>query len=257
MTDHSFAFIVGGMERVGEEWRAHVSDNWMQGRTCYGGASAALALAAVQRDFSELPPLRSAQIAFVGPMGGEIGLRTALLRQGKSATFVRCDAYDGAAHGMTATFLFGGDRVSHIDHVAAARSPLPPRGEYLDPPPMVNFARNFEHHVAVEPSPGVPAFSRWARVRERGSLDPMVELLLIADVLPPAAMMLFKHWGPISTVAWQLDVLDPDPFDQDGWVLTEAEAEQAVNGFSTQGMTVHAADGRLAAVARQMVALFA
>jgi hypothetical protein len=41
--------------------------NWLQGRTIYGGLSVALALQAALRDGpTGLPPLKSAQIAFVG-----------------------------------------------------------------------------------------------------------------------------------------------------------------------------------------------
>jgi hypothetical protein len=52
-----------------------------QGRTTYGGCSAALCLEAAKRllrdqrhsaGAAELPPLRSAQVAFVGPAGGDV-----------------------------------------------------------------------------------------------------------------------------------------------------------------------------------------
>jgi len=44
-------------------------DSWLQGRTAYGGLTAALALAAAQQSGSEgLPPLRSAQVSFIAPV---------------------------------------------------------------------------------------------------------------------------------------------------------------------------------------------
>ena len=57
--------------RDGEAWAHQGGPEWMQGRTAYGGVSAALALDAVMRDHPGDAPLRTAQIGFVGPVGGE------------------------------------------------------------------------------------------------------------------------------------------------------------------------------------------
>ena len=48
------------------------AEGWMQGRTLYGGAGALVAYTAATRAFPDLPPLRSAQVGFVGPVGAEI-----------------------------------------------------------------------------------------------------------------------------------------------------------------------------------------
>ena len=55
---------------------AVIPDTWMQDRTAYGGLSAAIALEAAIRSQDDLPPLRSAQIAFVGPLAGEVTVKT-------------------------------------------------------------------------------------------------------------------------------------------------------------------------------------
>lgn len=46
-----------------------ITEEWMQGRTTYGGLSAALCLAGTLSAHADLPPLRSAQVAFIGPAG--------------------------------------------------------------------------------------------------------------------------------------------------------------------------------------------
>ena len=61
---------------------AHIADDWLQGRTAYGGASAAVALMAAKTAYPDLPPLRSVQIAFVGPLAGDVTATPALLRRG-------------------------------------------------------------------------------------------------------------------------------------------------------------------------------
>ena len=54
----------------GEDGPTNLSSasDWMQGRTLYGGASALVAFTHANRKFSDLPPLRSAQIGFVAPV---------------------------------------------------------------------------------------------------------------------------------------------------------------------------------------------
>ncbi|MGD9799873.1 MAG: acyl-CoA thioesterase domain-containing protein, partial [Parvularculaceae bacterium] len=52
--------------------RGRVADNWLQGRTVYGGMTAALCLEAAQRAVPGLPPLRSAQVSFIGPAEGDL-----------------------------------------------------------------------------------------------------------------------------------------------------------------------------------------
>ncbi|MCA8885628.1 MAG: thioesterase family protein, partial [Hyphomonadaceae bacterium] len=64
---------------------------WSQGRTLYGGITAALAYEAVRRSHDALPPLRSAQFTFVGPASGRLRFTTALLRRGRSSTLIAAD----------------------------------------------------------------------------------------------------------------------------------------------------------------------
>ncbi|WP_324808275.1 thioesterase family protein [Sphingomonas sp. LY29] len=248
----SLGAIIGAMERHGDIHRAKLSDNWMQGRTAYGGASSALALAATEAAFPDLPPLRTAQVAFVGPLGGELKLRPTLLRQGRSASFVRVEVSSDEKLGLIALLLFATERHSAI-HIAPSTIVPPPRGETLQAPPQIAFVQNFEVRDAGTIDRG---FVRWARMVGEDGLSPAVELIAIGDILPPAALVAAPGPGPISTIAWQLDLLRPNPVSSDGWWLATAEAGHAENGLSAQSMTLHDSDGRLAAMASQQVALF-
>ncbi|TFI57439.1 thioesterase family protein [Sphingomonas parva] len=243
------------MEREDGLFRAALPACWMQGRTAYGGASAALALAAALAAEPDLPPLRSAQIAFVGPLGGALEIRPTLLRRGRSASFVRVDVASDGALGLAATFLFAAERESQIAHQPEPIVPSP-HGMPIEGPADIAFVHNFDHAEAGTVARGEPRIRRWARLKDRSGLSPALELVAIADVLPPPALMLAHRPGPISTTTWQLDLLTPAPSTEDGWWLLSAEADMAERGFSSQAMTVHNADGALIAVAKQSVALF-
>ncbi|WP_114952183.1 acyl-CoA thioesterase [Sphingosinicella terrae] len=251
--------LIDALGATAEPCRIVVPDRWMQGRTVYGGLSAALALAATLGRWDDLPPLRSAQIAFVGPLAGALEIRTELLRRGRSAAFVQADVASAAGLGVRATFLFVAARESHVDLAADASGPEtpPPMTEAFEPPPGVAFIRNFELRMTAEERDGQAHIARWARLLDRDGLHPMVELLAVGDVLPPAAMRLFTRPGPISSMNWHLNLLADPPATTDGWWLLRSTADQARHGYSGQQMSIRDAAGRLVATATQSVALFA
>jgi acyl-CoA thioesterase len=242
----TFPPVVDGHAVIGEEWS--------QGRTAYGGVSAAIALAAAKAAFPDLPPLRSAQIAFVGPLLGEVDAKPALLRRGKNSAFVDVTVSGAGGIGLRALFLFMADRDSSLNFRSL---PAPDvafdAATAIDP---ANFAEGFLRNFDVLPWDRSPGTIRaWRRLKPRDGLDPEIELLCIADALPPAAMSLIDGWGPISTTTWQLNLLAP-PDTREGWWLLEAVILDARDGSSSQTMTIWNREGAAIATATQSVALF-
>lgn len=243
------------VEQHGDAFRATISDQWLQGRTAYGGASAATALLVAKAAFPDLPPLRSVQIAFVGPLSGDVTVTPSLLRRGKNSAFVACDVASSEGVGLRALFLFMASRESAIDHLDLAPPPYDsPETDPVDPETLPQgFLRNFDLAGAADRDAG---FVRWARLRERDGIDTETELMAIADALPPAAMRLAKQWGPISSATWQLNLVTDAPATRDGWWLLGADTLHAGHGSSSQSMTIWNRDGEAVATATQSVALF-
>lgn len=238
-------------------WRGQVPDNWLQGRTAYGGFSAALALHAAQVSDDDLPPLRSAQVSFIGPLLGEILIRASRLRRGRNAAFVQVDVESEAGLGLRATFVFMATMPSQLDHVvgAAPAFPMPgPETTTYRGHPAVAFSRNFDF---LDQPDGAPSeWLRWARLAEREGLDPMVELICIADSLPPAALKLIGGFAPVSSMTWLLNVLGPQPQTRDGWWLLRATTDYARAGNSSQRMAIWNSDGAAVGDQMQSVAVF-
>lgn len=238
---------------------AQIPDSWLQGRTAYGGLSAALALEAARKADADLPALRSAQISYVGPLSGGVSVRATMLRRGRNAAFVRADVTGEAGLGLAATFVFMNAMESqiHVNDASAPEVPAPVDasggGEGFAPN---FFTNNFNWRTAIPVEQDVPDFSRWVQLKERDGLDPMVELIAIGDGLPPAVMPLFKTPAPISTMTWLVNLLTPTPRTEDGWWLLRATANYAENGCSSQSMGVWNVDGEPIATAMQSVALF-
>lgn len=241
---------------VVEDGTAVIGEDWLQGRTAYGGLSAAIALTATKQAFDDLPPLRSAQIAFVGPLSGEVRATPTLLRRGKNSAFVGCDVTGSDGTGLRALFLFMTNRPSTIVHGdLGTQPPSAPEAGVIDGNGIgPGFLQHFEFAAAGVPTIG--NWLRWARLKNRGALQPDVELVAIADALPPAAMSVAKQWGPISTTTWQPNVLASTPATRDGWWLLGAELLHAADGNSSQNMTIWNRDGEAVATATQSVAVF-
>ena len=250
---------LAALERVDDGWRGAIPDSWLQGRTAYGGFSAALALHAAQASDEDLPPLRSAQVAFIGPLSGPVTIRAQRLRRGRNAAFVQADVESEAGLGLRATFVFMGPVESKVDF----RQGTPPTFEkpagatatFSGKAPY--FTQNFEFLDRRDDTVGPAEWLRWVRLAERDGLDPMVELIAVADCLPPAAFRLLGGPAPVSSMTWILNVLGPQPRTEDGWWLLRANTDYAVAGSSSQLMGIWNAAGEAIADQMQSVALFA
>ncbi len=260
-----FSELMGGMTRAADGWDVTVSDDWLQGRTVYGGLAAALCLEAAQRHFDGLPPLRSAQISFIGPATGALKLTPVELRRGKSTVFAGVDLTGADGLATRATFCFGAARRSAVRHAA----PDAPKVEKPDArpnffagaPPMLSFLQHIEgrHAAGAYPFSGAkdPVMTLWLRHRDPSLAPALVPLLALADGPPPAIVATLTAPGLISTMTWSIDLLTDTVDTTDGWWLIRTEADAAADGYSSQVMTVWNAAGQAVMASRQNIAVFA
>lgn len=238
-----------------------VPDDWLQGRTVYGGLTASLALQSALSVVPDLAPLRSASFAFIGPATPPLTFHPRILRAGKSVTSVAVEVVCEAGLATSAVMVFGQERQSEVLYENAempkVRSPLECA---VWPPEMTPaFLRHFEVRQAGTALPLAqskkPEFLVWCRHLGYSGVHPLVALVAMADCLPPAAMNFFKSPAPISSINWSFDVLEP-VLDQD-WFLLRSEVEQARDGYSVQDMEVWTEGGKRLLCGRQNVAIFA
>lgn len=244
-------------------FKGRVAENWLQGRTFYGGLTAALCLEGAFRAFSDLAPLRSAQISFVAPAEGEVSVSATMLRQGKSVTFVNADLLGESGLAARAVFAFGQARASMFDRhfMPPPDLPGPDEAGSFFPPGFEGpvFARNFEARLARG---GVSVTSStehdhfiWVRHRDPDAMSTPA-LLALADMPPPAIMPMFPTFARISSMTWGLNFLTDHPQTDDGWWLLESRAENAAEGYSSQDMVVWNRAGAPVIAGRQSVAIF-
>ena len=245
--------------------RVTVPGNWKQGRTAYGGLTAAAMLEAARARTPDLPALRSALIDFTGPVSGTAVLSSEVLRRGRNVTTLSARAHDEGKVVGAAVFSFGAERDSSVelDH-PAPDAPAPEDCAPFMPPEFERFAPaffgNFEARL-IEGERPVSGAERgylraWARHRDAGSRAGEGALLCLADILPPAAMPMLTKPGPVSSMTWMCNMLRA-PDTQGGWFMVEAGLSAARGGYSSQVMRIWNTDGQMVVEGMQSVVIFA
>ena len=270
MTDEMIGFhaISQAARLVDGGYKSSIPQNWKQGRTSYGGLTLALAYHAAHETLKPLPPLRSVQINFVGPVTDDPVFKTELLRQGRNVTSAQVSGFivgdDGPKNIAAANFVFGAARVSELSaQLPAPKAPAPEDCELFSPEAVRKIVPQFFHNFDTRLIAGGRPLSgmdegyirTWSRHADPASRNGMASLLCISDVLPPAAMPTFKKMGPISSVNFSLNILVDDPQTKDGWWQVETRQSAAGGGYSSQIMRIWNMDGELVAEGMQCVAV--
>ena len=259
----SFSALLNSLELDSQgSFKVTIPDNWLQGRTTYGGLSAAICLRAVEMAHPSLPPLRSTQVNFIGPVSGNTSTTVTVLRQGKSVSCIAADMYSDAGLATHATFVFGHSRESRLDTDFTEPPQIPSfekAPDFFTSPKRPAFAHHFDCQLAKggQPFSGSSEHEHYIWVRHKDTNATGVTALIgVADMPPPAVLPMFKEFAPISSVNWTVNLLSNDFTTKDGWWLMRSAAEHARDGYSSQDMQVWNSEGKLIISAMQSVAIF-
>lgn len=260
----SFTTLMASMVKHDDTCAITATEDWLQGRTIYGGLAAAFCLEAVSQQLGDMPPLRSAQFAFVGPATGTVTIRPSILRKGKSTVFAGADLSGEAGLATRATLCYGAARQSELA-LSIVGSPDVPEPDaspvFFRPIPGLNFIQHFDGRLAAGNFPFSGAndatMTLWIKHRDEKAPATTTALVALADAPPPAGIVMFKKHAPISTMTWAMDLLTDKLETEGGWWLVRTTAETMSNGYSSQAMTVWNSQRKPMMVCRQNIAVFA
>ncbi len=259
----SLLSIIANMTVRDGVYQVNIPESWMQGRTTYGGLSAALCLQVTQTAYADLPPLRSAMISFIGPVGNIVNIKPTVLRKGKSVTYINVEMFNTQNQLATlCQFCFGATRESELNHLFVDAPQVNSPESYED---FLNFnhapafTKNFDVKLISGDRPISASekheFYLWCRHKYAVDNN-MVTLLSIADMPPPAAMPMMKTVAPISSMTWMINFITSIPETENGWWLLNSQVEHVQQGYSSQNMRLWNSQGELMAIGRQSVAIF-
>ncbi len=258
-----FSEVMQSVIPHGDGWHAMVGEDWLQGRSVFGGLQAALALRAMRALVPADMPLRSLQTTFVAPVpAGPISIRARCLRRGRSAIQLEASLIDGEQTLCRVLGVFGSARPSALNF------------QPVQPPVAAKAPREL-HYVEGR----MPAFTQhfracWLRgdlpfsggrqresvvrvsLRDEGPVDE-IHVLAFGDFIPPIALSMFDRPIPGSSLTWMLELLRDrhDDLVLDDWRI-DAQLIAARDGYTQQDVMLWGPNGEPVALSRQSMVVF-
>ncbi|STZ76596.1 acyl-CoA thioesterase [Bergeriella denitrificans] len=241
---------------------------WSQGRSLFGGLTAALMLAKLQHILDSPRRLRSLTVYFVGPVDARepVYLEARILRVGKSVL-------QGEVHllqegGVRAVLLAA---YGEARHSAARHTTLLPAPQWQPPQ---NLSRKqdlnglelpFLRDLDLRWAEGAEAFSgaeqasfgAYTRLRNQSGAFTLPHLLVLADGFPPAPSVLLNRIAPMSSLTWTLELLhELENISMDDFWQYRVETDHAAEGYGHTEAKMWDAHGNLTLISRQTVTVF-
>jgi acyl-CoA thioesterase len=258
-----FSELLRAMVRGADGWSAPISDDWMQGRSAFGGLQAAQALRAMRGEVGDALPLRALQVTFVGPVpAGSVAVRAQVLRRGASVSHVQAQLLGDALPLMCATGVFGAARPSAVEHWRSRPrldEPGPVEMRFVagkSPAFMQHFAARWLRGDLPFTGNQLPEATIELALHDSGPASE-AHVVAMADFAPPIALSMLAKPTPGSSMTWLLELL-ADRFDHwplQGWRV-DVVLEAAREGYTSQSLVVYAPDGSAVALGRQSMVVF-
>ena len=256
--------ILSAMNNTGH---VTIPTGWTQGRALFGGLVAALMYRALEQQLTAPVALRSATINFVAPAtSGDMQCQVEILRQGKSVTQGLCRAVQNGQVVAVLLASFGAPRESVIAIDECPPPTFKAPDDAMALPFIPGITPEFIQHYDFRWAHGGLPFSGSERadiggwVRERGARAQVdiADLLALVDSWPPAVLPMLKQPAPGSSMTWTVEFM-PGAASGSGqqWWQYLAETEFAAEGYVHTRARLWNQQGKLIALSRQTVTLFA
>lgn len=241
--------------------------SWGQGRTVFGGLSAALLYTVMQSYVSGERVLRSLNTNFVGPLVVDVPFtfEVEVLREGKSVSQLSARIVQNNTVAVFQQGCFGADRESDIvvknndNHIMPLPNDLPRF------PTVEQGAPNYTSHIDLALARGHLPFSAskdshtwgWMRFKVPPQEVTDTHLICLVDAWPPGVLQMMSTPAPASTMMWNLEFIHPHrPVQAEDWFAYQSHTRQAADGYAHAQANIWNNRGDLVAVSRQSIAIF-
>jgi acyl-CoA thioesterase len=258
-----FSKLMQSVVRDGDEWRATVTEDWLQGRSAFGGLQAALGVRTMRELVPSDMPLRTLQVTFLAPVpAGQVTVRATCLRKGRSAIHIEASLCDGQQVLCRLLGVFGMARPSVLDF----QPEQPPMAavsvrelKYVDGR-MPAFTQHFRARWLAGDLPFSSGEQRESilqlSLHDDGCPDES-HVLAFADFIPPIALGMFDRPVPGSSLTWMVELLRDryDDLGMDDWRV-DAKMLAARDGYTNQSVMLWGPRGEAVALSRQSMVVF-
>ncbi len=241
---------------------ADIPVDWAQGRTAFGGLSAALLIEAVSQ-LAEVDglPVRSVDAAFVGPVpAGPVVVAARLMRRGKYLTHASADLLGTDGDALTTVHAVFADLRETSVRVSPEPPVIKPLEQCLDMSHLPGITPDFARNFAISFAEGIPftgsaepRISGWCRHRTPATGAAAVAALV--DAWPGSVMPVLTTPAPASTVRWSLQFPGSCDVTGDDWFWYESDTVIADGGYSAMTARLWQGD-RLVSWSEQLLTVF-
>jgi acyl-CoA thioesterase len=256
--------ILTELENSGDN-TAEFSEDWSQGRSAFGGISAAFASTAMRKLVANDKPIRSLMVSFIAPLpAGKCKVEPSLQREGRNVSQCAASLIHDEKLCLQAMAAFGNSREGFSVDQQAKFDPLPrENGVRFDghAKRLPNFLKFFDGAWVGGGMPFAskfqPTLKMWVKHKSDMRNFPVEKIVTIADIPPPVILTHFsKPPVPSSSLSWSLEFVVPPQEIESEWFYLEFETEAAANGYTQQSGRIFDEGGRLCALSRQCMVYF-
>lgn len=245
-----------------------IPNNWGQGRTVFGGLTGGLLHQSLSHVVSSDRSLRAFHTNFIGPVNfdSDIHIIVEQLRSGRNMSqyLARLQQDGNTCVCVQACFGTGRDSKLQIDKLPGHEMEVPSKAKFIPQIPKITprFFRHFE--LAIEQGQIPFSWSKhshyhgWMRFKTPVKHFNYTHLITLIDAWPPAVIQQLKLPAPVSTVSWDLELVQPLVLNSDQpWFGYQVDTKLAANGYAHTEATIWDEQSRVIALSRQTIAVFA
>ncbi|NVK36543.1 MAG: thioesterase family protein [Gammaproteobacteria bacterium] len=245
-----------------------IDDSWAQGRSVFGGLTAALLLTHIEANtgFTDRE-LRSVNVHFCGALiANEVfDLNHQVISSGKSVTHVQAMLTQAGQIKTLITCCFASERPSGIEVNANRHENLPVLSDANKFPFIPGVIPNFIQHIDIRLNGKNFPFSGsdnqpitgWMKFEAPSDELNDSNILALIDAWPPAVLPLLKQPAPASSVTWNVEFIHPrSQLEANSALFYECEVAQAQSGLAHTEAKIYSSSGELVALSRQVVAVY-
>lgn len=240
--------------------------NWCQGRTAFGGLTAALLYQAMRKYVEQDRRLLSLSTNFVGPLLADtpFSLSVEVLRQGKNTSQLVAKAIQHDQVCVIVQACFATSRSSDVNVSVSKKMTLSAVNERLVIPFVKDKMPAFFQHIDLCPQAGAMPFTNsssshlggWMRFKHTTNHINEAHVIALADSWPPTLLQMFKQPAPASSMSWYLEFVQTPNVQPCEWLGFEAITHHAKGGYGIEDGCIWSQSGELIALTRQTVAIF-
>jgi acyl-CoA thioesterase len=249
-------------EKEGDGWVGALPKGWSQGRSIFGGYTAAVAVSLARKVIGDERHLRNFNTQLIGPIvPGPIQASCQVLREGKTATFVEVALLQESKVCLKMQMVFSNAREGSNEVKAPGFTLATPAAELEDMPYMEGLTPECTQHMSMRWAEGSWPFTNAKKAEFKGHCRFKVDagddegMVALLDMWPAPSLSVLNEYAPASTVTWSAHVLFlPKDFSEFfGFEYTTVAGQ---GGFHTIVGRLYAPSGELCAWTEQLVAIF-